>query len=91
MEQVAQDALVSLVQTIVEPLVRHPEDAHVSAVDDEGTLVIEIRTHKEDGGRIIGNRGRTINAMRTLARAAASSYDAMRVEVELIDEDEPAE
>ena len=47
-------------------------------------VLIEIRSHEEDAGKIIGRQGRVIKAIRTLARAAASRVNT-HVEVELID------
>lgn len=76
---------VGLVKTIVEPLVDNPGDLAITSFEDEdGAIVVEIRCNEADAGKIIGRQGRTIKAIRTLCRAAASRVDRM-VEVELID------
>ncbi len=73
------------VATIVEPMVDYPDDLEVSSsTDSQGTIFIDIRVNEEDAGKVIGRQGRVIKAIRTLARAAASRYDAY-VEVELLD------
>lgn len=74
-----------LVKTIVEPLVDNPADLDVTSfLDDDGAVMVEVRCNEADAGKVIGRQGRTIKAIRTLTRAAASRVDAM-VEVELID------
>ena len=47
-------------------------------------MVVEISVNPDDAGKVIGRQGRVIKAVRTLARAAASTED-VAVEVELID------
>lgn len=79
--------LVSLVRTVVEPLVEAPDQLEVIASSDEAasSILVEIRVAADDAGKVIGRQGRIIKAIRTLARAAASRSDCM-VDVELIDE-----
>lgn len=79
--------LVSLVRTVVEPLVEAPDQLEVIASRDEAasSILVEIRVAADDAGKVIGRQGRIIKAIRTLARAAASRSDCM-VDVELIDE-----
>lgn len=79
--------LVSLVRTVVEPLVEAPDQLEVIASSDEvaSSILVEIRVAADDAGKVIGRQGRIIKAIRTLARAAASRSDCM-VDVELIDE-----
>lgn len=77
--------IASLVRLVVEPLVDHPDDLEImSSVDEQDSLMIEIRVHEDDAGKVIGRQGRVIKAVRTLARAAGSR-SGVRVEVELID------
>ena len=52
---------------------------------EDGGVLVEVRVHEEDAGKVIGRQGRVIKAIRTLARAAASAHRTRRVEVELID------
>ena len=39
---------------------------------EDGGILVEVRVHEEDAGKVIGRQGRVIKAIRTLARAAAS-------------------
>lgn len=74
---------LDLVNYIVHNLVSDPEQVDVRAEEDERGLRVEVRCASEDAGRVIGRGGRVIDAIRTLARAAADGRQ--RVEVQLID------
>lgn len=74
-----------LVRTIVTPLIDHVDDLRIGTSEEEdGTILVEVRVNPDDAGMIIGRRGRVINSIRVLARAAA--YKEHRfAEVEIID------
>ncbi len=74
---------LELVTFIVRNLVEEPDALQVDAERDDRGVKIEIRCADGDAGRVIGRGGRIINAVRTLARAAAEGRQ--RVEVQLID------
>ncbi len=77
--------IAGLVSSVVEPLVEFPDDLEITSSEaDDGTILVEIRVHEDDAGKVIGRQGRVIKAIRTLARAADSRTDT-HVEVELID------
>ena len=74
--------VAELVAFVVQNLVSEPERLEISLREGVQGLFIEIRCAPEDVGRIIGRGGRTINSIRTLARAAAEGQE--RVEVQLL-------
>ena len=74
---------LELVTFIVQNLVAEPDQLGITAQRSDKGLRIEIRCSPDDAGRVIGRGGRIINAIRTLARAAADGRQ--RVEVQLID------
>ena len=77
--------IAGLVTSVVEPLVEYPDELEIASSEaDDGTILVGIRVHEDDAGKVIGRQGRVIKAIRTLARAAASRTDT-HVEVELID------
>lgn len=77
--------IAGLVKAVVEPLVEYADDLEITPSESEdGSILIEIRVHEDDAGKVIGRQGRVIKAIRTLARAAATRTDT-HVEVELID------
>ena len=54
------------VEYIVKNLVDHPDQVRINEVGGTHTLIIELGVEKSDIGKIIGKKGKTINAIRTL-------------------------
>jgi uncharacterized protein len=63
-------ALKDLLAEIARALVDHPEGVRVREVEGSDVTVLELKTHPEDLGRVIGRQGRTAKAIRTLLGAA---------------------
>lgn len=64
---------VDVLTYIAKSLVDHPDDVSVRQVDEEdGDVVLELRVHPDDMGKVIGKRGRTAKAIRTMVKAAAT-------------------
>ena len=74
-----------LVEIMAKALVDNPDQLEVSEIAGSDTLVIELKTAKEDMGKIIGKKGRNVQAMRTLLNAAAGKL-RKRVVLEIIDQ-----
>jgi len=74
----------SLVEYIVKSLVTHPEEVSVeTTTDSRGNAKVNIKTARDDIGRVIGKRGATINSIRLLAKASAvKSGDRVDVDIE---------
>ncbi len=62
----------SFVVAIGRALADHPDEIAVSELQGKRTVVLEMRCHPDDMGRLIGKSGRTINAMRTLLETMAA-------------------
>ena len=73
-----------LLEFIARSLVDEPDGVTVTGVEEEDALVLELRVAEDDAGLIIGRRGRTISALRTVMRAVGASQD-QRVLVDLVD------
>ncbi|MFN8673230.1 MAG: KH domain-containing protein [Candidatus Sericytochromatia bacterium] len=82
-------ALQEAVKTIVESLVQHPQDVEITTDElDNGTytnLKISIKVNPLDRGRVIGRQGKTINALRTVVKAAAVKMNK-RVNIKVIED-----
>jgi len=74
-----------LVEYLARALVDNPDEVTVETVEeDDGTIVYELRVAEGDVGKVIGRSGRTVNALRTVVRAAATR-DGRRVLVDVVD------
>ena len=74
-----------LVEFIVKHLVTQADSVEVECNEEDGGSKILIRVAHEEGGRVIGKRGATINAIRLLAKAAAVKAGE-RVDVDIIED-----
>jgi predicted RNA-binding protein YlqC (UPF0109 family) len=72
------------VKKIAQALVDNPEQVKVTVVEGKSISVIELEVAKDDIGKIIGKRGNTANAIRTLLNAI-SGKERKRVTLEIID------
>ena len=74
-----------LVEFLVRALVDDPEAVRVEELDENGDIVLEVHVAADDLGRVIGREGRVANAIRTIAKAAATR-DGGRVMVEIVED-----
>ena len=73
-----------LIELIAKALVDKPEEVVVRAIQGAHSSVIELKVAKEDLGKVIGKRGRTAEAMRTILTAASTKL-RKRCVLELIE------
>lgn len=74
-----QDLLLSLVR----PLVEEPRRVSVREHRDEEGTVLELKVAPGDRGRVIGRRGRTAEALRTVLGAVAKRHGT-RCDMEIL-------
>ncbi len=75
------DLLAYLARSIVDD----PHEVAVESFEEEdGTTVLELRVAEDDLGKVIGRRGRTVNALRVVMRACATKRGG-RVLVDVVD------
>jgi len=75
-----------LVEYLVRALVDDPDAVRVDEIEADGTTVLEVHVGDGDLGRVIGREGRVANAIRTVAKAAATAQDGGRVMVEIVED-----
>ena len=78
------DSLENLLLILARSLVEEPEKVEVSGTETDSRVDLELRVAPEDMGKIIGRGGRTIRAIRTVAKAASVKL-GKRVNVEVPD------
>ena len=76
--------MAELLAYLARELVDEPEAVRVETEEREGALVLRLHVAPDDVGKVIGRGGRTVNALRTVVRAAGTG-EGRRVLVDVID------
>lgn len=74
----------NVLDLLVTSLVDDADAVRIDAREQRGKVRLEVRVGPDEMGRVIGKRGRTANAIRTVTRAAAARDD-VHVDVEFED------
>lgn len=77
------EATQKLVEGLVKALVENPDQVLIKPIEGDSTIVLEVQVNQEDTGKVIGKKGRTINALRTIVRAATCQHEK-KVLMELV-------
>ena len=73
-----------LLLAIAKQMVDHPEQVTVKEIEGASTVVLELSVAKQDLGKVIGQKGKNITAIRTLTSAAGAKH-RKRVIVEVVE------
>jgi uncharacterized protein len=76
--------LQSLVMSIAQALVDHPDQILVREIGLNNTKILELEVAKDDVGKVIGRQGRTAQAMRTIL-SAVSAKENKKTVLEIIE------
>lgn len=60
-----------LLEYIVKHIADHPDDVVVTLTEQGDVMTASVCVNSEDMGRLIGKEGKTINAIRSLAKVIA--------------------
>lgn len=82
-EELVSDRIADLVEYLVVNIVDDPDGVSLEVIDGASSSTIEVAVAEGDVAKVIGRHGRTIKAIRTLARALAARLDTS-VEVEVM-------
>ena len=74
-----------IVRHLARSLVDKPDAVKVSESSRDGAVVIELRVAPDDLGKVIGRRGQTARALRTLL-SAATSVSGQRVLLNIVED-----
>jgi predicted RNA-binding protein YlqC (UPF0109 family) len=64
-----------LVLYLAKKIVEDPAAVRVEEIESDGDLLLRIHVAEADRGKVIGRRGRMVQSLRTLARAAGARSD----------------
>jgi len=72
---------------VVKGLVDHPDMVQVSPTEKNGLTVYELRLDPVDVGKVIGRKGNTIHAIRSLLQVGAAKQ-GVRCTVDIVEDDD---
>ena len=76
-------AIKEMVEYIAKSLTDQPDAVRISEAIGETVIMIEMNVASGDMGRMIGRKGQTINAIRSLARILGAKMEK-KVSVEIV-------
>lgn len=82
-EELVSDRIADLVEYLVVNIVDDVDAVSLEVIDSESSSAIEVSVAADDVAKVIGRHGRTIKAIRTLARALAARLGTS-VEIEVL-------
>ena len=68
-------APADLVLFLAKKIVEDPGAVRIEEIESDGDLLLRLYVADTDRGKVIGRRGRMVQALRTLARAAGARSD----------------
>ncbi len=81
--ELVSDRIADLVEYLVVNIVDDVDAVSLEVIDSESSSAIEVSVAVDDVAKVIGRHGRTIKAIRTLARALAARLGTS-VEIEVL-------
>jgi uncharacterized protein len=73
-----------LLEYLAKALVDHPDDVQIEMIEGERSVILQLKVHPDDIGKVIGKQGRIAQALRTLVKAAATKQGKNAI-VEILD------
>lgn len=73
-------------QSVVSALIKDPSQLTIERTVDEKGVLLSFKVAKTDMGRLIGKKGGTIQAVRTVVQAFGASAD-MHVSIKVLEPD----
>ena len=74
-----------VLEYVARSLVDEPDAVEVNEVEGDGSVLLQLRVAPDDMGKVIGKRGRTVKAIRSVVRAAGSRQGISTM-VEIVEE-----
>ena len=82
-----ENSITEILTVLIKALVDEPDEVQITESAGKKTMVFEARVSKNDMGKVIGRRGRTIEALRTIV-GACGAKKKQRCIFQIIDEDD---
>lgn len=84
-----QDVMKEFVENLIRNLVDNQEEVKVEVSVSTKSILIQIKSSKKDTGKIIGKKGRTIEAIKVVTLAVKNTKfpgDAKGVSIEILED-----
>lgn len=82
------EAMKDFITNLAKELVDKKDEVNVDVSVSTKSILVQIKTAKQDTGKIIGKRGRTIEAIKVIALAAKNtkfSGDSKGISIEILE------
>ena len=76
-----------VLEYVARAIVDEPDAVEVTEVAGERSVILRLRVAPDDMGKVIGKRGRTVRAIRSVVRAAGSR-DGVSPMVEIVEDED---
>ena len=74
-----------VLEYVARALVDEPDAVEVTEIEGDGSVMLKLKVAPDDMGKVIGKRGRTVRAIRSVVRAAGS-LQGLSTMVEIVEE-----
>jgi hypothetical protein len=72
-----------VLEKILQSLVNNPQDVKVQRIIDEMGVLLRVKLHPQDMGLVIGRKGETIKAIKTIVKAIGTkNYARVNIKIE---------
>jgi len=91
MEKSIVDTIKTLIEGLVKQIVDEPNEIDVEVSTSTKSVLVQIKSAKSDIGKIIGKRGRTIEALKVIATVVKNTQflgDKKDVFIEIIEDEQ---
>lgn len=88
--QKMSEELKNYVELTAKKLVDIPDEVEIKVVITTKSVIIQIKTNKVDCGKVIGKKGRTVEALKILVLAIKNTHfpdDTRKVSIEIVEDE----
>lgn len=72
------------IEYLIKNLVDHPDSVNVQCIEGDKAIIIEVRVGSGDIGKVVGRKGATIKALRTICAMVCARL-GRKVRLELVE------
>jgi len=81
------------IEPIIKSFVDQPLEVVVSVTTSTTTVILQVKAAREDYGKVIGKKGRTIEALKLITSAIKNTHfpsDMRKISLEILDDEVPS-